>query len=126
MRDLVFTLRVRLFKNEPMIMIRAYDRQTFDGPWSLDVEVKQGGKVIFPLGSIWCGGARFGSASQDGIEAKELVLSLVAMKPGDTDADYFTDYTQEQLDWASHNGESLSCEREYRYCDENDNTKRSK
>jgi hypothetical protein len=39
------------------------------------------------------------------------------MRPGDTDAEYFADYTEDQLDWARSNGEGLSCEREYRYCD---------
>lgn len=52
----------------------------------------------------------------DGIEAKEGVLSLVAMKPGDTDEEYFADYTEEQLAFAKEYGEALSCEREARYC----------
>lgn len=33
---------------------------------------------------------------------------LFALKPGDTDSDFFADYTPEQLDWVTANGEELS------------------
>jgi hypothetical protein len=47
------------------------------------------------------------------------------MRPGDTDRDYFADYTPEQLAWAEQHGEALSIEREARYCDANGNVKKA-
>lgn len=108
-----FTLRVK--HHDGMIVIRAYDDLGWDnaGRIKLTCEVRQNGQVIFERGKLYCAL----HASSDGIKAKELVMSLVAMRPGDTDADYFADYTPDQIDWASQYGEELSYERECRYCD---------
>jgi len=47
------------------------------------------------------------------IDSEMAVLSLLGfltLKPGDTDEEYFQDYTQEQLDWAdSFECDSLGC-----------------
>lgn len=109
----LFTLRVKLYRHEPMIVIKAYDGGPRPGGTHhrIDVEVRQGGEVIFPRGATWC--ATPGCI--DDAEAKALVMSLVAMKPGDTDPDYFASHTPAQLEWAAANGESLSCEAETRY-----------
>jgi len=72
-------------------------------------------RLIFKRGQTWCGIP--GHASIDGKYAKEAVLSTLAMKPGDTDADYFADYTETQLDFAREFGETLDCEKSHRYCD---------
>ncbi len=72
-------------------------------------------KHLFPRGATWC--AIPGHETIDGIAAKELVTSVFAMKPGDTDADYFASYTQEQLDWAERFGEELDMLKSDRYCD---------
>lgn len=79
----------------------------------IDCELRQGGKIIFARGDTWC--ATPGCVDDD--EAKELVMSLFAMRPGDTDPEYFASYTAEQLAWVERNGEELGVEREYRYCD---------
>jgi len=125
--NLAFTLRVRLFRREHdarLIVIKAFDDLGWDsaGRVKLSCEVSHGGKVIFRRGQLYC--AVHGAS--DGIEARELIMSLVAMKPGDTDEDYFSDYSPEQLEWVSKYGESLGCERESRYCDENGNVKKGK
>lgn len=113
---LAFTLRIRA-GNDPMIIIRAFDDAGWDhaGRVKLRVEVRQGGKVIFPKGALYCAGHFL----SDGIEAKELVLSLVGMRPGDTDCEYFADYTPEQLAWAREYGESIAWEADLRYRDDN-------
>lgn len=119
----LFQLRLKIHLDKPMIIINAYDggwtNETHYPKNKIDVEVKQGKHVVFKRGQLWCATPR----SIDGIEAKELVLSLVAMKPGDTDKEYFKDYTEEQLIWVQDNGDYISMEREYRYCDENGNLK---
>ena len=79
--------------------------------------------VVFPRGATWCAVNRY--TAIDGIEAKERVMSLFAMRPGDTDAEFFEHYTDDQLSWVTRYGEELGAEREARYCDENGNVKAS-
>lgn len=116
-----FTLRVQLYRKEHdprLIIIRAYDDLGWDsaGRVKLTCEVSHGGKIIFPRGQLYC--AVHGSS--DGIAAKELVMSMVAMHPsagGGEGSDYYADYSPEQLAWAETYGEDLDVERSYRYCD---------
>lgn len=99
-----------------MIVIHAYDANRTDpntGHMRIDAELRQGGKVIFGRGDTYCAVNRWTAIDSDA--AKALVLSLFAMKPGDTDPDYFASYTPEQLEWASANGEYLSMVAEERY-----------
>ena len=102
----LFTLRVRLYNDEPQIVIHAFDagRTHYHTHSRIDVEVRHGGKVIFPRGQLYCGIP----GTIDGIAARELVLSLVSMKPGDTDEEYFAGYTPAQLDWATKHGEAIA------------------
>ena len=112
----LFELRVKPHHDRPTIIVRAWETG-FQSPnhTRLDIEVRQGGAVIFPRGSLWCGIPSHQSI--DGIDAKECVLGLVSMRPGDTDSDYFDSYSTDQLAWANEFGEALSWEREARYCD---------
>jgi hypothetical protein len=118
-----FTLRVKTLATEPTIVIRAFDDLGWDsaGRVKLSVEVRQLGQVIFPRGQLHC--ALHGTT--DGIAARELVLALVAMRPGGTDADYFADYTPDQIAWAERHGEYLGYERESRYCDSDGNVRKT-
>ncbi len=79
-------------------------------------------EVVFAPGDTWCGIP--GHQTTDGIYAREAVCSLLAMKPGDTDSDYFASYTPEQLAWAEAHGEDLRLASDARYCDENGNPRR--
>jgi hypothetical protein len=118
MLDHLFTLRVAVRRGAPLVIIRAFDANHEDpqtGHRRIDVDVRMGGEIIFPRGSTWCAVNRW--TSIDGIEAKELVLSLVGMRPGDTDRDYFASYTPEQLAFAEEYGEELTMARLDRYCD---------
>ncbi len=114
-----FTLRLQLYMKEHdprLVIVKAFDDVGWDeaGRCKLDIEVRHGGKVIFPRGVLYCAG-HFAS---DSIQAKELVLSTVAMKPGDTENDYFDGYSPEQLAWAKEHGESVAMVKLDRYCDE--------
>jgi len=106
--DFLFTLRVCVFASEPLVVINAFEgsRRVGGSHNQIDVEVRQGGRVVFPRGQIDCGLPTFEPI--DGPDARELVLSLVAMKPGDTDRDYFADYTPEQLAWAERHADGVS------------------
>ncbi len=40
----------------------------------------------------------------------EGIMGFLTLRPGDTDREYFDDYTAEQMDYCRTHGESLSCE----------------
>lgn len=102
--DHLFTLRVPT--SDGIVTIHAYDANVCDnGTHSrIDVEVLHKGHKIFKRGDTYCATPR----CIDNYEAKELVCSLIAMKPGDTDEDYFAGYSPEQLSWAERFGEEIS------------------
>lgn len=123
----LFTLRIkagpsvnRNISGRDMIIIHAYEGRMRDPSPNhnrIDIEVRQGGKAVFTRESelLYCGlPAQY---STDGIHAKELVLALVGMKPGDTDSEYFACYSPGQLAWATRYGEELDMVRQFRYCD---------
>lgn len=72
-------------------------------------------KTLFKRGETYVGIPSH--ASIDGAYAREAVVSAVAMKPGDTDEEYFAGYTRLQRAWASTYGESLDIQKHDRYCD---------
>jgi hypothetical protein len=45
----------------------------------------------------------------DGDESVAGLLAFLSLKPGDTDREYFDDYTPAQLAWARQYGEELAC-----------------
>lgn len=94
--NIAFTLRISDGSGS-MIIIRAWD----DRFPRVDVEVRHRGRVIFPRGALYCGAPRCGGWTSDGDRMRELVCDLVAMRPGDTDSDYFEGYSAEQLEWAA-------------------------
>lgn len=112
----LFTLRFRLASGPVTIYAwENYAASLGQTHTHIDVELRQGGRVVFPRGKTWCGVP--GHTTTDGIYARELVGSLLAMRPGDTDRDYFDGYTAEQLAWAEANGEELEMLVSMRYCD---------
>lgn len=132
----LFTLYVALTNKEhgnARLAVRAYDANHTSpdtGHRRIDVEVtlyetingRRERRVIFRRGDTYCGVPR--GTTLDGNEARELVLSLVGMKPGDTDAEYFENYTEEQIAFAERYGDYISCERERRYCAEDGTVRR--
>ncbi len=127
--DLLFTLRVGLTNpiyGNAIATIRAFDahhtsRDT--GHMRIDVEViltetvnaKRTRTVVFPRGQLYCAVNRWTAIDSDA--AKALVLSLVGMKKGDTDAEYFADYSPEQLTFASEYGDTIAVTGNDRYGD---------
>lgn len=121
--DRIFTLRFLLPKlrgetHSNCLIIHAFDANVSDprtGHNRIDVMATLGGKVLFPMGQLWCGTNRW--TGIDSAQAKHLVMTLLAMKPGDTDAEFFADYTPEQLAFAGNYGEELVLEANRRYGD---------
>ena len=105
--NLAFELRVRVYRDAPTIIIRAYDNVRVNGRNGLDVEVRHGGRTIFPRGSFVIG-LPF-HASTDGAAAKAAVLGWLGSAGG------FEGYTPDQIDWVHEYGEVLAAEAEARY-----------
>jgi len=100
-----------------LIVVKAWEKlgaYSDTGHRGIDLEVRHGGKVIFPRGALYCGVPA--GTSIEGVDARELALSTVGMRPGDTDEEYFASYTPEQRAWALEYGDAISMERSARYC----------
>ena len=115
MSERLFSLRFKLPSGK--VSITAYDRNEPMGPHghtTLRCQLTFQGKVLFPH----CAGFTVGiPAGQciDGDYAKEAVTELFCLKPKDTDPDFFADYTPEQLEWVTANGEDLSVAKRERF-----------
>jgi len=48
--------------------------------------------------------------AHDSYEAVKALMAFLTLRHGDTDLEYFANYTPEQLDYCSLHAESLSCE----------------
>lgn len=94
-----FTLRVKTH-SAGTVVIHAYDsaKHATRTHFGLELEVRAGGKVVFPRGQLYGGIPTQHCTDSD--YAKAHALLQVAMAPGDTDEDYFADYTEEQIAFA--------------------------
>ena len=48
--------------------------------------------------------------SVDGDQTVKTLMTFLTLRPGDTDTEYFADYTETQKDYCSQHAETLSCE----------------
>lgn len=62
--------------------------------------------------------------SIDNDSSVEGLMTFLTLRPGDTDEEYFADYTEVQKDYCSNHAEDLSCTVQFRFCDENGNVKK--
>ena len=118
--NFLFELHFALYCKEcgpSRVTIRAWEHG-FEGPnhTRIDCQLLWNGKEVFPRGSMWAGVPSHQSI--DGDAAKELATSLFCMKPGDTDAEFFANYTPEQIEWVNAHAETLSLEKVSRFGEE--------
>lgn len=106
-------MREVLFRLRPMkgVVITAFDDgNDWRGASKYVLRVTHDGETVFAENGP--GAVLYGAGSPlyscDGDEMKRAVLTHVALKPGDTDAEFFSDYTEEQLNWVECYGEELS------------------
>lgn len=97
-KDLLRTLRLN------GTTLRVFDMEKTRGTnhHCLGYQFKVGRKIIFE-------GTDFGCPFQIGIDSLEAaysILGFLTLKPGDTDKEYFEEYTKEQMEWAK----SSKCE----------------
>lgn len=72
-------------------------------------------------------GEDFHCAPGDAIDsdaAVEAIMSFLTLRPGDTDAEHFDGYTDAQRDYCGRWAETLSCDVQARFCDENGNVRK--
>lgn len=77
-----------------------------DGKEAVAYILSHRGKIIFK-------GDDFGCSSLHAVDSDDTVKALMGfltLRPGDTDSEYFDDYTTEQLEYCSRWAESLSME----------------
>ena len=101
------------------LTIRAFEVQGFGSHTRVDIEAvittSTGRITLFERGDTYVGIPSH--VSLDGTYAREAVVSAVAMKPGDTDDEYFAGYSKLQRAWVSAYGDDLDCQKLGRYCD---------
>ena len=115
--DHLFTLRVRLSSGR-ILTVHAFEGRAYY-PYSSHTRLEIEAVLTAPgqrREQLWERGTDLGAMYVgipgheiiDGDYAKEAVLSCLALRPGDTDADFFAEYTPAQLDFVSTYGEELS------------------
>jgi hypothetical protein len=90
---------------------KKHDRHHF----GMEIEVRQGDRVIFPRGQLYGGTPK--GWDRTGDRSREHAIFMAAMKPGDTDDEFFDDanYTPGQRAWAEKYGDELSLYGEEQY-----------
>ena len=110
--DKVRTVRFKPYRSGmgPSFTLHMYDAETTDsaGRYGVCFEFKMGRETIFS--SMTPANAAFGHHCIDSNDAVKNVMGWITLKPGDTDREYFANYTQAQLDFASSHADTLEME----------------
>lgn len=91
----------------PAFTLRLWDthRTDDDGKWCLGYALSMaGGVVLFQGEDFYC--PKWQAADSDA--TVRALMTFLTLRPGDTDAEYFADYTPEQLSYCDHHAEALS------------------
>lgn len=88
------------------IFVALWDTNRTDahGKSRLAYRLRDGARTIFESDDFHAGI----SIAIDAPEAFASIAGFLALQPGDTDEDYFANYTPAQLEWAEERGEELS------------------
>jgi hypothetical protein len=106
------TLRSCIFRpyrkgTGPVFGLTIWDTGRMRGPGhcALGYRLTRNGRAIFEAED-------FGSSPMHAIDSDDTVaalMSFLTLRPGDTDAEYFTDYTPAQMDFCEQHAEALRC-----------------
>ena len=115
MRERIRTVRLAPYRKGmgPRFTLHLYDtgRVTGGGRTQLGYALLEGRETIFA-------GDDFGPSpihADDSDESVRALLSFLTLRPGDTDADYFADYTERQRQFTEEHAEALSWEATCRF-----------
>jgi hypothetical protein len=92
----------------PIFSLTIWDTGQRDGRGRtyIGYRLKMGKTVLFE-GEDFAGSPMHGDDSDDNVKA---LMSFLTLKPGDTDAEYFEQYTEEQLAYCRQHADSLNME----------------
>ena len=90
-------------RGQTYLRYRLSDSTFADPEWTPDQEIKNA-SVVFE-GSDFAGSPLSADDSDATVAA---LLGFLSPRPGDTDAEYFDEYSEAQLDWAQDRGELLA------------------
>ena len=109
-RDIIRRCRFAPYRKGmgPTFSLTMWDtgRVTADHRTVVGYELKMSGKVLFSGEDFYPSL----SESIDGDAAVASLMTFLTLRPGDTDSDYFANYTADQMSYAETHAESLSCE----------------
>ncbi len=93
----------------PTMRVEIWDTHTRDNRGCTNLVARlyafEGGKRTHVLDMRFAMGM---GQSDDGDDAMRAAITAVAMKPGDTDAEFFAEYTPEALAFVTDHGESMA------------------
>jgi hypothetical protein len=97
-----------------------------DGPqWGVGYRLvmREGGRttVLFCAEDYGCSPLH----AIDSDSCVEGIMGFLTLRPGDTDEDFFKNYTWRQRNYCDQHAEALSCEVQTRFCDENGRVRRA-
>jgi hypothetical protein len=89
----------------PTFRLTMWDTHRADsmGKWVIGYELKEGRDVLFAGEDFRCSPLH----SIDSDDAVQGIMGFLTLRPGDTDAEYFDAYTEEQLAYCTHHAEAL-------------------
>ncbi len=109
MRDIIRKCRFAPYRRElglPTFRLTVWDTGKSCLGYEL-VMVTDGAPVVLFTGED------FGCSPLYAIDSDETmgaIMGFLTLRPGDTDSEYFANYTPEQLEYCSQHAEALSCE----------------
>lgn len=85
---------------------------------SYTLDMRAGGRTV----RLFAGADFFPGAfvCPDSDDAIRSLMSFLTLRQGDTDEEYFANYTQDQIDFCSNHAEALDCEVMRRFPEEED------
>ena len=110
--DILRRCRFRPYRDGPMFSLTIWDTHRKSGSHSLlGYRLSSEGKVIFK-------GEDFGCPSCNCVDSDATVdgiMTFLTLRPGDTDVEYFRDYSAAQFEFCSLHADALSCEVQSRF-----------
>lgn len=119
MRELIRRCFFRPYRKGmgPVFRLDLFDlgRPYREGPqWNLGYCLYQDGNLLFSGDDYGCAPGH----AIDSDSAVEGIMGYLTLRPGDTDDEYFENYTDAQREFCEQHAEALACEVQARFCDD--------
>lgn len=107
----------------PVFRLKVWDTNERDscGKWVLGYRLSMGEPNAVGNPPVWTvifEGEDFGCSPMHAVDSDETmtgIMCFLTLRPGDTDQEYFKDYTPEQLDYCAQHAEALAHEVDWRF-----------